>query len=342
MNILIIGYCHLADGFLYGAKALERLGYKIFFFPYLNYVMDNIENRDDILIKKIIDDNINICLWWNNSIKYETLNKIINKKNNIKNYLFNWDPYLYNYKKYDSNIWEDRISEKIISYPLMDHIFSCFETEINYFKTKLSISYTPPGFDIDISKYIYNKDYECDISIICTNFYNNTSEFPDKSTNITRYEIVDKLYEKRNNIKFHIYGLENFKNKYPECYKGFIKYEDCNKVFSNSKINLSIHPMIFELHNDNSNEEYFSERLPQILGSKGLLVTNSILTDKLKKDEDYIYIDNNMDWYQKLLDIIENSEKYDFIRNNGYNKACTYYQWNNWAEKISYFIENNV
>ena len=334
MNILIIGYCHLADGFLYGAKALEKLNYNIFFFPYMNYVMDNIENRDDLLIEKIKNNDIQICLWWNNSIKYETLKYVITKIS-IKNYLFNWDPFLYNYKKYNSIIWKDRINEKIKSYPLMDHIFSCFESEINYFKNILSISYAPPGFDMNISKYIYDENYICDISIICTNLYNNTSEFPNESTNITRYEIVNKLYENRDIIHFHIYGPENFKNIYPECYKGFINYNDCNKVFSNSKINLSIHPMVNELHNNNSVEEYFSERLPQILGCKGLLVSNSYYTDKLNKDIDYIYIDKNIDWFNKILDIINNSEKYENIRNNGYNKAYEHYQWNNWAEKIS-------
>ena len=342
MNILIIGYCHLDDGFLYAAHALEKLNYKVFFFPYLNYVMDNNQNRDKILLEKINQDNINICLWWNNSIKYENFIKIINKDLKVKNYLFNWDPFLYNYEKYSCIIWKDRIIEKDMSYPLMDHIFSCFESEINYFKNKLPITYIPPGFDKNISKYVFDEKYICDISIVCTNFYKNTQEFPNESTNITRYEIVDKLYENRNNINFHIYGPENFKNIYPECYKGFIKYQDCNKVFSNSKINLSIHPLVNELNNNNSKEEYFSERVPQILGCKGLLVTNSHLNDKLNKNKDYIYIDNNIDWYSKLLHIIKNSEKYNYIRNNGYNKTILHYQWNNWAEKISSIINNKI
>ena len=328
-NILIIGYCHLADGFLYGSKALEKLNYKIFFFSYFSYVMDKIENRDEILLDKIKEYDIDICIWWNNSVKYENYNKIINS--NIKHYFFNWDPFLYNYEKYDCNVWKERIDEKKLYYPLMNHVFSCFEAEIDFFKNSLSISYLPPGFDINISKYIFDKEYECDISIVCTNLYNNLSEFPDKSTNITRYDIVDKLYENRDIIKFHIYGPEKFKNLYPECYKGSISYDDCNKVFSNSKINLSIHPLVKELNNDNSKEEYFSERVPQILGSKGLLLSNSLFTDKLLNGIDYIYINNEMDWYGKILDIIKNTSEYDEIRNNGYEKGLKYYKWDNWA-----------
>lgn len=337
MNLLIIGYCHLDDGFLYASKALEKLNYKIFFFPYLSYIMDKINDRDELLAYYIKSNNINICLWWNNSIKYENYNIVINKTKeiNIKNYFFNWDPFLYNYKKYNSIIWKERIEEKEKIYPLMNHVFSCFEKEINYFKNIIEISYVPPGFDNNISKYVFNKDYECDISIICTNFYSNINEFPDETTNITRYEIVNKLYENRSKFKFHIYGPENFKNIYPDCYKGFIKYQDCNKVFSNSKINLSIHPLVYELNNLNSKEEYFSERVPQILGSKGLLITNSYFSDKLIDKEDYIYIDKNIDWYSKLLYIIENSNSYDSIRNNGFNKAMLYYQWDNWANNLS-------
>jgi hypothetical protein len=337
MNLLIIGYCHLEDGFLYASNALEKLNYKIFFFPYLSYIMDKIVDRDELLTIYIKSNNINICLWWNNSIKYENYYTVINKLKDIhiKNYFFNWDPFLYNYKKYNSIIWKERIEDKEKIYPLMNHVFSCFEKEISYFKNIIQISYVPPGFDKNISKYIFDKDYECDISIICTNFYSNKNEFLDETTNITRYEIVNKLYENRSKFKFHIYGPENFKNIYPECYKGFIKYQECNKVFSNSKINLSIHPLIYELNNLNSKEEYFSERVPQILGSKGLLMTNSYFSDKLISNKDYIYINNDMDWYSKILDIIENSDSYDNIRNNGFNKGILYYQWDNWANNLS-------
>jgi hypothetical protein len=225
----------------------------------------------------------------------------------------------------------------------MNYVLSCFEKEINYFRNdtynSLNICYAPPGFNVNISKYEYDENYKCDISIVCTNMYNNTSEFPDESTNITRYSIVDKLYENRDKINFHIYGLERFKIIYPECYKGFINYHNCNKVFSNSKINLSIHPLIKELNGTNSKEEYFSERLPQILGCKGLLMTNSLFTDKLIRDEDYIHINNEIDWYEKIISIINNTEEYDIVRNNGHNKALKYYQWDNWANIVNSVIQ---
>lgn len=381
INILIIGYYNLDDGFLYGAKALNNINYNIIFFPYTFYINDNKLEVDNILKLKIINSKINICLWWNNSIHYDNIKTIVNDLDikDIKHICFNWDPFLYNYQKYNNlNItksWEDIINNKINCYSLMNHIFSCFEMEIevikkienktqNKIQNKNSISYLPPGFDKNVSYFYRDELYDCDISIICTNLYDDIKTFPDISTNITRYEIVHKLYENRHMYKFHIYGPNKFQELFPECYKGFIKYKDCYKVFSNSKINLSIHPMIYELNNgvfqknteelhtliythpdkeiSESTEEYFSERVPQILGCKGLLVTNSYFSDKLKKNIDYINIDKNIDWFQKILDIIKNSDLYDEIRQHGYNSACKYYQWNEWAKKIDSKIKEFV
>ena len=334
-NLLIIGYCHLADGFLYGSEALKKLGYIIYFFPYLSFQMDKVKNIEEQFIEFIKNNNIDICLWWNNSIQYDSFIKMYDK--NIKHILFNWDPFLMNYKKYDAFIWEERIENKKKIYSKMNYIFTCFEKEINYFNDinpYFPIYYAHPGFDKNISSYIYDKKFECDISIVCTNMYNNINEFPDKSTNVTRYKIVNLLYENRNKINFHIYGPENLKNIYPDCYQRSITYDNCKYVFSNSKINLSIHPLVLELNNENSKQEYFSERLPQILGCKGLLMTNSNLSDKLIKDNDYIYVDKNTNIIETVLNIIQNNENYNNIRNNGYKKAIKFYQWENWASII--------
>jgi len=356
MNLLIIGYCKLDDGFLYASRALEKLNYTIFFFPYFNYILDKIENRDDILEEFINNNNIDICLWWNNNIHSTTFDRLINNQNNssishLKHYLFNWDPYLYNYEKYNALIWKDRIEERKKIYPMLHHVFSCFEKEVNYFKNYLRISYLPPGFDQTISYFDQDPNYACDISIVCTNLYDYNSEFPEESTNITRYEIVNKIYENRNTIKFHIYGPEKFREQFPDCYKGFISYKDCYKVFSNSKINLSIHPLVNELNSHNSNKEYFSERVPQILGCKGLLMTNSHFSNILQNKVDYIYIDkkNNTEINDNIniFDIINyiidpvNKDECDKIRENGYQKALTYYQWNNWANYIHKVIEKD-
>lgn len=342
MNILLIGYCHLADGFLYASKSLEQFNHKIYFFPYLIYKMDNNDNYITDFKKKIQEDKIDLCLWWNNSIPFEDITQMLDK--NLINIFFNWDPFLYDYEKYNSSYWKNIIESKKKIYPLMNYIFTCFEKEKLYFNS-YPIYYNPPGFDTNISKYIYNKNYECDISFILTNLYNDNNQFPIDATNLNRYDVVNKLYENRHKFNFHIYGPEQIGWLYPECYKGFIKYDECNLVFSNSKINLSIHPIVNELNSINSKEEYFSERVPQILGCQGLLMTNSYFNNILKENEDYIYIDKNIDFLSLIENIINNYQDYESIKLNGYNKALNNYQWNNWGKIINQKINqqnNNI
>ena len=339
MNILLIGYCHLADGFLYASKALEGLNHNVFFFPYLSYKMDNRYIIEDF--NKMIDEKkIHICLWWNNSIEKEDFIEMYKNKENYIHISYNWDPYLLNPSKYNTQNWSKRIEDKKYKYQYMNYIFSCFGKEIDFFNNDLyknKIFYNPPGFDKTISYYNENEEYKCDISIVSTNLYNDNNEFPFDATNITRYEIVEYLYSVRNSIRFHFYGPEKFKEIYPECYKGSITYDECFKVFSNSKINLSIHPIIFELHDKDSEKEYFSERVPQILGCRGLLMSNSYYSHILKPNQDYIQI-NKTNYKKKIKDILKKNNDYDIIRNNGYKKALLNYQWNNWATKINNII----
>ena len=69
-------------------------------------------------------------------------------------------------------------------------------------------------------------------------------------------------------------------------------------------------------------------------------MTNSNLSCKLVKDEDYIYIDKNNDYLQKIIEIINHNNEYNIVRENGQKKALLYYQWNNWAETLNNIINN--
>ena len=63
-------------------------------------------------------------------------------------------------------------------------------------------------------------------------------------------------------------------------------------------------------------------------------MTNSNLSDKLIKDNDYIYVDENTNIIETVLNIIQNNENYNNIRKNGHKKALEFYQWENWANII--------
>jgi len=345
-KILLVGYCNLHDGFLYASNALKKIGNIMYFFPYMGFQIDNI-HIDEInlrLINFIIENNISHVLWWNNRISYQNIDYIIKNTNvnntNIKNMFFNWDPYLYDYERYNCYFWKDSIEERVNICKLMNCTFSCFEREINYLRNKTRITYLPPGFDPEISKFEYDPEYECDISIVCTNLYNDRNIFPIYSNNIERSDVVNMLYSHRDKIKFHIYGPEFLNEIYPECYKGFIKYDKSNKVFSNSKINLSLHPMTYSLHSPNSREDYFSERVPQILGCRGLLVSNSYYNNILKDNSEYVFIGNN-EWFDKIMYVLEHYDDYQYIRENGYQVALANYTWDKWAEKIHHSVMNN-
>ena len=113
-----------------------------------------------------------------------------------------------------------------------------------------------------------------------------SSIFPNKSLN--RRHVLDAIYANKS-IKLHIYGPKFLGDRYPNSYKGFISYKDCYKVFSNSKINLNISPLV----NVNTNDKlYYSERLPQILACDGVMLCNNNLSPMLIPNKHYLYINH--------------------------------------------------
>ena len=113
------------------------------------------------------------------------------------------------------------------------------------------------------------------------------------------------------------------KNIYPDVYKGYISYKDAYLVFSNSLINLNISPVADSLtcKLDGKKCYYFSERLPQILACKGLMVCDQNFGKLLIENSDYIKLEKEEDIISIVNDVKNNKEKYDLIRNNGYNKV---------------------
>ena len=47
-----------------------------------------------------------------------------------------------------------------------------------------------------------------------------------------------------------------------------------------------------------------------------------------------------MDWFNKIMNIIKNNDKYNTIRQNGYTKAIENYQWSKWAETLNKVIQS--
>lgn len=338
-NILIIGYYHLQDGFLACAKCLEPY-YNVLFFPLLHYHDSGYDVKVELsnyingyecehyecgLVKR--EGHISNVLIWNVGyfINHPELcmyikTHVVNKCTFIS---FNWDPLPPN------SVITDQKKQFVLQ---MNLYITCDGREFKELNNGgwYNVEYSPSGFCPVMTHPMYDTSYTCDVSIVCTTLYADYTLFPKEYVRVHRKELVDLLYQHRSEITFNIYGPPAFGELYPECYKGYIPYDKCSLVFTNSKVNLCIHATSY---NNNGEQLYFSERLPQILGCGGLLYCETPYVGLLRPNYNYILADQTDQWSQ-IYTLIKQSSKYDKIRKNGYNTGMTYYTWNTLVSKI--------
>jgi len=329
-KLLIVGYYGLADGFATCANFLRK-NYDVTFFPLMLFHNEG-RNVIDGFLDAAKDCDV-VLLWYFRYFisSFTTLNKLIKIKKalpkSVKFIGYSWD-------HFPPNSHHDMMS--IHFFHMLDHYITGNASEIDYLKNIAinHVSYSPAGFDSDVTKPMSSiihqelSHYNCDVSIVCTNLY---TMYPAEWTRLQRKPLLDALYLERDKICLHIYGPDFLKELYPDCYKGFIKYDDCPKVFTNSKINLCLHPSV-----DNSgNMLYYSERLPQILGSKGLLYCETIYNELIIPDTHYVLADPTNPVKQILQIISEyHTEKYQNIIENGYNLALNELTWDKMRKTV--------
>ena len=158
-----------------------------------------------------------------------------------------------------------------------------------------------------------DENYKCDISFIGTNLYVD-SQFENKK--ISRKTVIDKIYYDSNFV-LHVYGPSFLKQIYPKSYKGFLKYDDCHKVFSNSKICINVSPCY---DNEFEGNHYYSERLPQIFGCESIMLSNNDFGNFLVKDVDYIHVENSDEIIPKITNILSNNILYENMKKNVIDK----------------------
>ena len=331
MKFLVIGCYGLADGYKAMTNGLRYIGHDISFYPLFegrDYYNQNEYNYKDDIIRAINgeklgrkyinyinmdNDKIDYIIWWhnidNNIIYYDLLDNI--KKSGVKLIQINWDATI-NYKKYEKKY-----------FVLFDYIFTVNPVLLNYIKNKYNLNniyHFNQSFDTDYSYYLEDNKYKCDISILCTNLYTH-SMWTDKK--ICRKKLLDIIYENED-INLHIYGPKFLEELYPRAYKGYISYNKSHLVFSNSLINLNISPVGDSLTDIIDEEEcyYFSERMPQILACKGLMVSDQDYGKLLDKKEDYIILEKEEDIIKILEDIKDSNINIEKIKENGYKKVC--------------------
>jgi len=325
MKLLITSYYGLRESLLSAANSLRKNGINVIDFPLLKtYRSSEIIDKKgelDIFIKREKPD---IILWWYINIPSEDIKYIVENNAHIRNFYFNWD---------DPHNWNpSKIYEKC---KYMDCSFICCEQSIqkySEFGSKKTL-HLLPGYDPKIHNILpYNNvdaiKYECDISFCCTNLYIDTNIYPNQYIN--RKELIDNIYSNQSKygFTFFIYGPEFLKTLYPKSYKGYVKYEDTNKVFNYSKINLCIHVQ-------SNARKYLNERTILILGSGGLLYVDNVdgIEDILKPNADCVII-NKTNYLEQIRNILDNYDTYRDVRHNG-NIKSNEFTWDKWASYVA-------
>lgn len=355
MKICIFGFNNLADGYLACAESMNKMDIEVSFFPLMLYINNKVdinnilieflngELYNKFMVDKSIKNNVNyfqnmklpknmpdILLFWTPPVDLSNIIKNIKSYYNGKIYYHNWDP---TYTEIDHQHWIN--SEKMLlnNSDYFDCIFSVNPKEVEFYKkNNKNALHCYSGFDESFSYPSIDSEYVCDVSAVITNLY-NCSIWDRNKQKINRKDLIDLIYSDKS-INLHIYGNQSIKNSYPDAYKGFINYNQCHKVFCNSRINLCIHAI--------SIDGYLSERVPQIIGSSGLLLTDNIIGLDFIPNEDYILVnsilnatskESAIDTFNRIKDLLSNEEERKRIEKNGYLKRENF-KWDNFISLI--------
>ncbi len=308
MRITIVSYYGLLEASECAAKALRRLGHEVegYGLRIPNYSAIDLNN-------KIEKDQI--VLFWTLNLGYEEL-QFLKQLNPRKIFcFFNWD---------DPHYWGVGSNDIQRKSKCLDVAFTCCQESVEWYKqhgTKQAL-FCPPGFDPTIHYFQQDPNYECDISICCTNLYDG-----EPNQIVPRRQLVDLLVG-CTSIRFHIYGPQHFQQQYPNHYKGWIPYDKTHLVYANSKINICTHVI-------GTKRKYINERAMLITGSRGLLYIDDIngLDELFIAGTECVVIDKDhpVEQIQQLLHEVERRES---IVQAGYVKAMSCYTYDNWAKIV--------
>lgn len=323
MNILITSYYGLRESLELASNSLSDKGFVIFDYPLLQKYNELKERTCEDMTTVIKDNNINYVLWWFYTIPTDIFAKIAEKNKNVKNILFNWD---------EPFNWEMNDNKNKAQY--FDTVFVTCRESCNWWKkngTRQAYCLYP-GFSKDVHQPIFDENdddfdtYGCDISICCTNMYDNIE---NDSQYIKRKELIDNIYgnQEKYGYKLKIFGPNKFKDIYPSSYVKFVNYYDTVKIFHYSKINICTHVL-------GNMDGYLNERVFLILASGGLLFVDNVkgIDNVLKGGENCVIIDKH-NYISQIRNILDNYDDYFDIKFNGLELSSKY-NWDEWASFI--------
>ena len=244
--------------------------------------------------------------------------------------LFNWD------HPFCLTQWDNKKNRQITSKNIWDIVFVTGDCKLQeYIDSGSKEAYYLRMFtDQEVHYPEKDKEYECDISLVCTNLYEDTECFPNKILN--RKTLIKKIIEE--NIDMRIYGPEHLKNNFPNNYYGIIHFLDNHKVFYNSKINFCTHVT--------NGHKYCNERVGTVLSSGGLLFCDKVngIEKILTDGKDCILINDN-NYINQIKEILKNYDNYKHIKEQALITAKEKFSPKCWAKfinnKIIKFVKNN-
>lgn len=254
------------------------------------------------IVNKVDDYRPDLILVWHRAMKEELYKVIRNKVKKI--ILFNWD---------DPHACKENYSIQFMKcMKYIDKAYSCCLDTRNIYLSNgtKQWKYLLPMYG-DFHYHDYDRQYECDVSLICTNMYDNFDEQP-----MRRRDLVNLLY-KNEDIKFHLYAPPHIGKQYPRCYKGEIPYEINRKVFSSSKINISTHCT--------QGNGYVNERCITILASGGLLLVDNVKGISNIFGDCSIIMKDKSKVIQQIRDILKNYKDYEHLKIRGLDIVKKYH-----------------
>jgi hypothetical protein len=326
MKLLIIGWNDFIHPLLTAKRYFEIIGYEVYFFPLLSYSKQySGQKLFEPFMTFIKNLEINVILWWNWECDEQVINKVKENTPEIIHCLFNWD------HPFCLNDWDLNLNRKILKKNVWDLVFVTGDCKLEkYLETGTKEAYYLRMF-ADPETHFPEKDinYECDLSLVCTNLYNDKNIFPD--TLVEREKILKDLIKEGLNVK--IYGPEELKKYFPNQYQGFIHFLDNHKVFYNSKINLCTHVC--------NGNKYLNERVGTILSSGGLLLVDHVegINEVLKNGEDCIYLDES-NYISQIKSILNNYKDFTNIKEKAVQTASNKFNPMVWCKFINEKIIN--
>ncbi|MHB1952243.1 MAG: glycosyltransferase [Sulfobacillus sp.] len=279
-RMLMIGCFALADGYGAFAHRARSGGWEVSFFPLHQYLNEGREYRTD-LRRELKQSPVELVLYW---VKIDRIHahdiQMIRGLTAAKVGFFNWDP---SYLPIERPLWEAwrQHSEEIC--PLLDFYFTVNPYEVECLRGRGNVLYCPPGFDPEV----HHPKAGCptyEVSFVLTDLY--TDYIWDRHRQrANRKDYLDSASAA--GIALTCYGPSEGLQNYGEGfsgYRGFCPYAETAEVFYGSKINLCLHAI--------SIDGYFSERLPQILGTGGgVLLTDVEIGNNFVPGRDYLLLD---------------------------------------------------